>query len=104
MRQQLDSSLAIVILAAAAVLACAERHADAADQHQDRYQVAAGHYQQGRWQLAADEFRAFLAENPSGQSAERAHFYLGESLVQLRQFDQATAQFREYLRATPMRR
>ena len=54
-----------------------------ADEADDQYQVAAAHYQNGRWSLAAAEFRAFLADHPHDQRAQLARFYLAESLVQL---------------------
>jgi len=87
------------LLASLALAVGAARGVLAAEGQQDRYPIAAGHYQQGRWQLAADEFRKLLSENVAGPTSERAHFYLGESLVQLRQFDAAAAQFHEFLRA-----
>jgi TolA-binding protein len=91
--------LVAAALAAFALATCTARGVARADARQDRYRVAAGHYQQGRWQLAADEFRKLLAEGAPGQTVQRAHFYLGESLVQLRQFDDAAVQFHQFLQA-----
>ena len=68
---------------------------------EDQYAVAAGHYQQARWKLAAVEFRTFLADYPEHAKASRASFYLAESLLQLREFDAAITQFREFRRKSP---
>lgn len=66
--------------------------------------MAAGHYQQRRWKLAADEFRTFLADYPQHAKASRATFYLAESLVQLRKFSEAVELFREFRRLAPQDR
>lgn len=68
---------------------------------EDQYAVAAGHYQQARWKLAAEEFSTFLADYPDHAKASRATFYLAESLLQLREFAQAIDQFREFRRKAP---
>jgi TolA-binding protein len=54
-----------------------------ADEADDQYSIAAAHYQNHRWNLAAAEFRAFLADHSADDRANRARFYLAESLVQL---------------------
>src|SRR5882762_1428514 len=59
----------------------------------DQYAVAAAHYSQGRWSLAVDEFRTFVAAYPRHSQAELAQFYVGESLVQLRQYGEAARHF-----------
>jgi len=71
---------------------------------EDQYAVAAAHYQQARWKLAAAEFRTFLADYPDHAKTSRAIFYLAESLVQLREFDQAAVQFLEFRRKFPQDR
>jgi TolA-binding protein len=71
---------------------------------EDQYAVAAGHYQQARWKLAAGEFRTFLADYPDHAKTGRAIFYLAESLVQLREFDQAATEFLEFRRKFPQDR
>ena len=57
----LNSPRAILLLALAVSLLPSLARADAA---QDQYQVAAGHYSQSRWELACDEFQAFLRDHP----------------------------------------
>lgn len=71
---------------------------------EDQYAVAAGHYQQHRWKLAAEEFRSFLADYPEHAKAPRATFYLAETLVQLRDFSEAVGLFREFRRRAPQDR
>ena len=68
---------------------------------EDQYAVAAGHYNQKRWKLAAEEFQRFLTDYPTHAKAHRSLFYLAESQVQLRQFDDAAAGFREFIRRAP---
>ncbi|HEV3022212.1 MAG TPA: tetratricopeptide repeat protein, partial [Pirellulales bacterium] len=68
---------------------------------EDQYAVAAGHYNQKRWKLAAEEFRKFLADYPDHAKAHRSLFYLAESQVQLGQFDDAAAAFRDFIRRAP---
>ena len=52
--------------------------ADVAD---DQYAVAAGHYAQQRWTLAAEEFRTFLQRYPHHARAGPSVFYLAEALL-----------------------
>ena len=69
-----------------------------ADEAEDQYAVAAGHYAQQRWQLAAEAFQALLTAHPDFGKADLAAFYCGESLLQLRRHDDAAVWYREYLR------
>ena len=71
------------------------------DEADDQYAVAAGNYGHQRWKLAADEFQVFLRAYPQHPKAAEACFFLGESLLQLRQLDRAEPQFREYLQRQP---
>ncbi len=66
----------------------------------DQYRLAAVHYQHKRWDLAASEFRTFLAEYPRNARADRAQFYLGEAHVQLRDFPAAAHCFAAAQRST----
>ena len=72
-----------------------------ADEGDDRYAVAAGHYAQARWKLAAEEFRTFLEEHPLHPQADQAVFFLAEALVQLGKIDEAAPRFRDYLHRAP---
>ncbi len=73
--------------------------ADAAsDQYaEDQYAVAAGHYANRRWDLAATEFATFSAQNPDHPWQDRATFYHGEALVQVRRFEAARVLFQKLL-------
>lgn len=64
-----------------------------ADEAADQYAVAAGHYHAERWNLAAEEFRAFLAAYPQDARRHEARFYLAEALVQSRRFGEAAPLF-----------
>ena len=67
----------------------------------DQYSVAASHYTHGRWQLAADEFEAFLKQFPDDSRSTSVVFFLGEALVQLQRYPQAGERFGEFLRLAP---
>ncbi|MBN2023430.1 MAG: tetratricopeptide repeat protein [Pirellulales bacterium] len=72
-----------------------------ADEAADQYAVAAGHYARARWALAVEEFERFLKDFPEHDKAAPSVFFLGESLVQLGQFDAAEKRLREYLDRQP---
>ncbi len=67
----------------------------------DQYAVAAGHYGHGRWEMALSEFRALVRDFPDHPKINQARFYIGESLVQLRRFDEASKQFFALLDQSP---
>ena len=92
--------LAGIVLATAVATHPVFAVADAAN---DLFTVAADHYSHGRWQFAADEFRAFLKEHPNHESADTATFYLGETLVQLKQFKAALEQYVQFVERCPDR-
>ncbi|HVU89909.1 MAG TPA: tetratricopeptide repeat protein [Pirellulales bacterium] len=71
-----------------------------ADQADDQYRLAAVHYQHKRWDLAAAEFRTFLKDHPRDTRSDQAQFYLGEALVQLRDFSSAAQHFAAAQRST----
>jgi TolA-binding protein len=68
------------------LFACAISHGESP---RDQYKVAATHYAAGRWELAAAEFQEFVDRFPQHANTSSAVFYLGESLMQLRQFQKA---------------
>jgi len=72
-----------------------------ADEADEQYAVAAGHYAVERWSLAAEEFQAFLDQFPQDRRAAEATFLLAEARMQLGKYDQAGAGFRRYLAEQP---
>jgi TolA-binding protein len=68
-----------------------------AEPAQDQFAVGAAHYTQRRWQLAADEFQAFLQQFPLHEKAASARFFRGEALLQVRNYDEARREYRRYL-------
>lgn len=72
-----------------------------ADEADDRYAVAAGHYAHKRWQFAAEEFQAFVQKHPGHPKASQAVFFLAEALTQLGKLDEAATLFRDYLTREP---
>ena len=90
--------LVVGLLALTAWGMVAPLRADPAD---DRFTVAAGHYSQGRWKLAIEEFQTFLEEYPNHTKANRAIFFLAEAFLQAGQNDEAGTHFRQYLNRKP---
>jgi len=92
------TSKIVKLAALASVLAAGPVQADTAS---DQYTVAADHYANARWDLAAVEFEKFLVVYPDHAWRDRAIFYHGEALVQLRQFEPARQRFQELLTKYP---
>ncbi len=67
-----------------------------ADEADDQYAVAVGHYERGRWKLATEEFLKFRRGFPNDRRQNLCSFCLGESLLQLGKFDDARGYFNEY--------
>ncbi|MBI1904174.1 MAG: tetratricopeptide repeat protein [Planctomycetia bacterium] len=87
--------------ALAACLAALLALSAAADEPQDEYAVAAGHYARGRWDLAAEAFSAFLDRFPKHAHEADAHFFLAESLVQTEKLPEARDRYARLLRDYP---
>jgi len=97
MRRTYPVSVALVV-ALAAVLTSRSLRADPAD---DQYAVAAGFYSREDWDLAAEEFRAFLDDYPGHPKHATAMFFLAETQLQLEKFQQAAVDFGRYLDSYP---
>ncbi|MCH8241282.1 MAG: hypothetical protein IH897_01575 [Planctomycetes bacterium] len=52
-----------------------------ADEADDQYAVAAGHYARKRWELAVEEFREYLQKHADHKRADDATFFMAESRV-----------------------
>jgi cellulose synthase operon protein C len=72
-----------------------------AGEAEDQFAVAAGHYDAGRWELAAEEFQSFLQKFPSHSQAAAACFFRGEALLQKGENQNAGPLFTEYLKREP---
>jgi cellulose synthase operon protein C len=90
----------LVIVLFAGALAFLEGKA-AADQADDQFAVAAGHYDRQDWKLAVDEFRTFIEKYPKDHRANEGVFYLGEALHQLGKYGEARQQFQLYSSREP---
>ena len=97
MRRTFSVAVTLVI-ALATVLTGRTVSADPAD---DQYAFAAGLYFREDWNLAAEEFKAFLDAYPQHRKHGTALFFLAESLLQLDKFEQAVVHFGRYLDASP---
>lgn len=93
---------AAVASAFALAVRCEQAHS-AADlaEADDQYAVAAGHYAQQRWKLAAEEFRTFVTKYPQHPKHLPGLFYLGEALVQSGQYEEALQRFQQYMERAP---
>ncbi len=67
----------------------------------DQFAVAANHFRQANWKLAAEEFRALVERFPDDARAPVALFYLGEAQLQLGDLAGAQKSFDGYLRKYP---
>ena len=68
-----------------------------ASEADDQFDVAAGHYARGRWELASQEFDRFLSQFGTHPRAVEARFFRGECAMQLRHYRQARDDYRQYL-------
>jgi tol-pal system protein YbgF len=65
------------------------------------YQAALGDYQRGKFDLAAQGFRTYLAQAPTGDVADTAQYYLGESLYSTKDYRGAITEFERLVRDFP---
>jgi tol-pal system protein YbgF len=65
------------------------------------YQAALGDYQRGKFDLAAQGFRAYLQQAPNGDVADTAQYYLAESLYSAKDYRNAIAEFERLVRDFP---
>jgi tol-pal system protein YbgF len=65
------------------------------------YPAALGDYQRGRFDLAAEGFRAYLLQAPTGDVADTAQYYLGESLYSAKDYRSAINEFEHLVRDYP---
>src|SRR5260221_5715780 len=72
-----------------------------ANEADDEYAVAAGHYAAQRWDLAIEEFRELIKDHADDPKSAKAMFFLGEALVQLRKYDEARTEFQRFLTRDP---
>ena len=77
--------------------ACQEDKSENASTADEIYGLAAAFYSDQNWRLAVPQFRTLLADYPNDSVSKDAAFYLGESLVQLQEFEEAESVFTSYL-------
>ncbi len=65
------------------------------------YQAALTDLQRGKWDLAAQGFRAYLAQAPRGDVADTAQYYLAESLYSAKDYRNAIAEFERLVKDFP---
>jgi cellulose synthase operon protein C len=88
-----------VLLAIA--LCCAPAVCALADEAENQFAAAAGHYAAQRWEAAADAFANFAREYPGHPKHAKAMFFAGQSLVQLQRYADAYPVFIELLADEP---
>ncbi len=69
----------------------------AGDDPDASYAVAKEAYDDQQWQAAADRLQAYLECHADHNHAAEAHFFLAETLVQLRRYDEARQMYERYL-------
>lgn len=65
------------------------------------YQAALNDYQRGKFDLAAQGFRAYMDQAPQGDVADTAQYYLGESLYSAKDYRNAIDEFERLVRDFP---
>ena len=65
------------------------------------YQAALTDLQRGKWDLATQGLRAYLAQAPRGDVADTAQYYLAESLYSAKDYRNAIAEFERLVRDFP---
>lgn len=83
------SSLILVI--------CWFPHAVHADWGDDQYALAADHYRNGRWEQAIGAFEKLVGQEPDHPRVPLAHFFLGESRIQVQQYDDCVEHFSQFV-------
>lgn len=68
-----------------------------ADWGDDQYTLAADHYRNGRWDQAITEFTALTEKEPSHPRSPLAHFFLGESYIQLQKYPDCIGHFDQFI-------
>ncbi|MEZ6070842.1 MAG: tetratricopeptide repeat protein [Pirellulales bacterium] len=102
MRARRLSILFVVALIASAVMPTLRADRPTSDSANSDFTAAAQAYADADWHEAGERFRAFLTTHPDDERTTRARFYLGESLVQCGQFDEAVRTFEDlYQRGAP---
>jgi cellulose synthase operon protein C len=66
-----------------------------------QHAVAAAHYAQGEWELAAEAFQQFRTQFPRDHRAPAADYFRAESLVQAHQYEPALEVLEQFLQLHP---
>jgi TolA-binding protein len=86
---------------AVALLGSLSNRISVADDAEDLFALAAGYYNQQRWEAAADKMSELLQAYPDHSRASEAAFYRGEALMQTGDYPGAIEQFNEMLERWP---
>lgn len=87
--------------AAAVLFFCCSIFPASAQTTNDQYGLAAGHYERQEYELAVEAFRDLIEEYPSTRKAAISYFFLGESLVQLGDYQAAYPAYEIFLNRLP---
>jgi TolA-binding protein len=96
---RLRSRLAWAALVATTVFACS--NVVVADQADDDYDVAVGHYRKQRWKDASAAMRSFLKAHKTDRRVPFVRFYLGISLENQEQYKEARVALRGFVKDYP---
>jgi len=72
-----------------------------ADWGEDQYAIAADHYRNGRWQQAVGQFQLLIDKEPDHSRTGLAHFFQGESHIQLEAYAASVPHFTEFIDKVP---
>lgn len=103
-RRLLDLFRTFIVLACLCGLAAECPRVAGADDATDDFNLGVGMYKQGRWKLAAEEFRKYLKSHPKHAKVPLGQLYLGLTLVNLDEYQEARTQLRVFVKNNPQSR
>lgn len=65
------------------------------------YDASLAVYKEGRFEEAIDHFKEFLKKYPTSDLADNAHFWIGESLMALKQYEKAILAYQDVIKKYP---
>ncbi|MDR3244003.1 MAG: tetratricopeptide repeat protein, partial [Elusimicrobiota bacterium] len=79
----------------------ANRNKDSGNSALDSYQDAYGDFSAGKYDLAYDEFKAFISQNPKSSLSPSAQFYMGECFYAKKMWQKAADEYAKVEKSYP---
>ena len=88
----------IYIIIAAFLVNCGNKSIDLEEDLTPRFNKAMKFFDKGKYSRARDEFDYIIMTDPGSKLASESQFYKGESLFQMKEYDEAWVTFERYVR------